>query len=784
MVSIVSPASAVGLNSSTGEPNSTLLFLALVAPFVASVFISILYKRLGDNSAYIGALSGIISFSAIVNLVGSTGTINISWIPSLGVSLEFYVDGLSLLIALLASGIGVLVFLYSRKYMEHEGSKRKYYAVLTTFMGSMIGLVFSSNLILMFLFWEFTSVCSFLLISHEQREISALKASRKALLITVGSGLLLLVGFIILGSTLGTFSLAEILSMKGVATKLASSNLYVPILLLLGVGAGAKSAQIPLHIWLPDAMEAPTPVSAFLHSATMVKAGVFLIGRFRPILMSGQEWNTFFLFTGFLTMTLGAILAFNSDKLKELLAYSTASHLGLIVAGFGFSGVLGGETASFHILNHAVFKASLFMVAGIILHEAGTQRISKLSGLGKDWPRLRVVATISGLSMAGLPLLNGFYSKELLYESAYHLAARMGGLTWFIPVLAVLGSVFTFLYSIRFISVFYGEKQNELHSVPFTMLIPPTILALTSLAIGLAPKFFTDLVVSPALETVSKEAHAMRVSVIPHLTPAFLMSIITFGLGVIAYQKRGKLRKSISYLGSFQIVRTNFYYRSLLAYSKKLSDLVTENVETGLLRTYIIWVVVVASLSGLTGYYMSGQLPAISLTAGFPVSVVLATAVAAAYAVMRSDTYISSVLTLSILGFMVSIFYLLMDAPDLVMTQLVVESLSLVIFLLVLNRIPEYTKEISFSRKYRDLLISALTGLLIFASVLYSTSKETPERLAEYYIENAIPGSGGTNVVNVILVDFRGLDTMGEITVILMAALAILMLFRMRGEKK
>lgn len=778
---IVSVAGYSALNSL--DP-SYLILIAVFSPFIASLIIATFYHRLEDYSAYIGAFSGLVSLLAIISLFGVQEIIQYSWIPSMGISLEFYIDGLSLLIATLASGIGVLVFLYSKTYMEHEDRKRKYYTALTAFMGSMIGLVFSSNLIVLFMFWEFTSICSFLLISHSQRLDSAIEASKKSLHITVGSGLLLLIGFIILGNALGTFSISRILAMESVVQTLSSQGLYLPILLLIGICAAAKSAQVPLHIWLPDAMQAPTPVSAFLHSATMVKAGVFLIGRFRPILMNGEAWNMLFITLGLVTMTAGAMLAVSAKKLKELLAYSTASHLGLIVAGLGFSSVLGGETATFHIFNHALFKASLFMVAGIILHETGTQKIKELSGLRKKWPIFGIVATVSGLSMAGIPFFNGFYSKELLFESAYHAASHAGGIFWILPVVAILGSVFTFLYSFRFISVFYGEKTVKQHKIPKLMMIPPAVLASISLIVGFFPNQFIEVIVYPALQSVASEVHGMSLHVIPHLTPSFAMSIVTIGTGFLAYRKIDFLNKKFRELSELSFISPNYYYNRGLELSGRVSDLVVENVETGLLRTYIIWVLVVVSASGLAGFAIAGSLPSIAISVGLPVAIVLATSVAAVYAVLRSDTYISSVLTLSILGFMVSIFYLLMDAPDLVMTQLVVESLSLIIFLLVLNKIPEYTKQVSFSRKYRDLVISGAAGLLVFASVLYSTSIKTPGKLAEYYIENALSGSGGTNVVNVILVDFRGLDTMGEISVIVMAGLAILMLFRMRGEEK
>lgn len=764
-------------------PDSEFVLMALFSPFIASLFIGIFYSYLEDLSAYVGAFSGLISLFAVLSLFGSKGTIHFAWIPSMGIGFEFYIDGLSLLMATLASGIGALIFIYSKPYMRHENWKRKYYTVLTAFMGSMIGLVMSSNAVLLFLFWEFTSICSFILISHSQRTQSGRYAGKKSLLITVVSGLILLLGIILLGDVAGTYSIAEMLTISDLSTELSSEGLYFPVILLLGVGAAAKSAQVPLHIWLPDAMEAPTPVSAFLHSATMVKAGVYLLARFRPVLIDGEAWNTFFITLGLLTMVCAAILAVAADQLKELLAYSTASHLGLIVAGLGFSTVLGAETSAFHILNHAVFKASLFMVAGIVLHEAGTQKIEDLSGLRERWPILAVIATVSGLSMAGFPPLNGFFSKELLFESAYHVASHSGGLLWVLPVVAVLGSVFTFLYSLRFISIFYGDLSVEINDISGSMIVSPAILAFLALSIGIFPNKFIEILVNPALESTAARGHGMSVHLPTTLKPSFLMSLLTIGMGLLFYRKEKEIHEKFSEILELRYLRANFYYDSILEVIGFLSDRAVEIVETGLLRTYVVWTLIVASVSGISGYLISTGFPNLSYSASIPVSIILVTMIGSAYAVLKSDTYISSVLTLSILGFMVSIYYLLMDAPDLVMTQLAVETLSLIIFLLVLNELPEFRKKISFNRKARDIAISILAGFTVFLSVTYSTSESTPDEVARYYVENAIPGSGGGNIVNVILVDFRGLDTMGEISVIAMAGLSVFMLFQMRRKR-
>lgn len=775
-------AASSGSTSSAGL--SKYLFAAILAPFAASIIIACFYRYLGDLSAYLGAFSGLVSLAATFQLYGANFSASYSWIPSIGASFGFYVDGLSLLIATLASGIGVLIFVYSRVYMDHGARKRKYYTVLTAFMGSMIGLVFSSNLFMLFLFWEFTSICSFLLISHKQRTLEGIYASKKSLIITVGSGMTLLAGFLILGETAGTYNMAEMLKTGNMAQMLSEKSLYLPVLGLIGLGAGAKSAQVPLHIWLPDAMEAPTPVSAFLHSATMVKAGVFLIARFRPILMPGEYWSTVFIVLGLTTMTIAAFLAVAASQLKELLAYSTASHLGLIVAGLGFSSVLGAETAVFHILNHAVFKAALFMIAGIVLHELGTQKISKLSGLRRRWPLTALAATIAGFSMAGIPPLNGFYSKELLFESSYYFATHNGGFAWLVPATAVLGSVFTFIYSFRFVSVFYGKKTIDIPDLSRLIVVPPLILAFTALIIGLAPNRVIGLIVNPALASISLNAHGMSVHLPTSLKPAFVMTLITVSLGLIGFKERKELNEYFNQVLEVRLLNANFYYHSFLELSDRSSDFAVNLTESGLLRTYAVWTLVISSLMTLAGYLISNAIPAVSINVSLPLVIVLSTALASVYAVIKADSYIAAVLTLSILGFMVSIYYLLMDAPDLVMTQLVVETLSLIIFLLVLDRLPELRKKISASRNFRDLLIAMLSGFAVFASIVYAKMSETPKEIAEYYVENALPGSGGTNVVNVILVDFRGVDTMGEISVIAMAGIAILMLFEMRGEKK
>jgi len=395
-----------------------------------------------------------------------------------------------LLFALLACGIGALIFTYSPAYMHGESGLVRYYAALLAFMGSIVGVALAADLVAIFLFWELTSLASFVLIGYYTADDSSQYAARMAMFITVGGGLFLLVGLLLLsivaGDVLGpgaAFNLAAMLEESdAMAAALRERGLFLPVLGLLAIGAGTKSAQVPLHFWLPNAMAAPTPVSAFLHSATMVKVGVYFIGRVRPMLV-GPEWLFLFATLGLTTMTVCAIMAVASTDIKELLAYSTASHLGLMVAGFGFTSVYGAETGVFHLFNHALFKAALFLVAGIVAHEAGTREIDKLGGLRHDLPVTAVITTVVALSsMAGIPPFNGFYSKELLFEAAAVEASHhhdIGLLGVLYPAVAVFGSIFTVLYSLRFLSLFFGDRPEALghvHRPPVTLLVPPAVV--------------------------------------------------------------------------------------------------------------------------------------------------------------------------------------------------------------------------------------------------------------------------------------------------------------------
>jgi multicomponent Na+:H+ antiporter subunit A len=799
------------------DPSGVALLALVVLPFAAAATTPLVYRALGERTAHYAASVAAVCFALVASQAGARGAVTFSWIPSLDVALRFYVDGLALLISLLATGVGVLIFTYSRAYMHGSDGQLRYYATLLAFMGSMLGVALAGDLIALFVFWELTSVSSFLLIGHHYRTDSSRYAARKSMLVTVAGGLFMLAGFLVLHAVAGSVEGVEsAYRLSGEGSMLANADamragleergVLVPVLLLVGVGAAAKSAQVPLQFWLPDAMEAPTPVSAFLHSATMVKAGVYLVGRTRPLLLT-EEWTLLFATLGLVTMTVTAILAVAASDIKELLAYSTASHLGLIVAGFGLANVAGAETGAFHILNHALFKAALFLVAGIVAHEAGTRAIDELGGLAGDLPWTAAVTVVAGLGMAGVPPFNGFYSKELLFEATWEVAVHDGGLWWLLPAVAVFGSVFTFMYSVRFVMLFFGEKPDELgevHSPPAAMLAPPVLLGGLAAVVGLGGVTGT---VGVHLGPLESFVEAVSVSASPagadvHFgyylptepKPAVLMSVATIVVGLGGYARFGAVRDGVRRLLATDPLRADWWYDGGVAGAESAGTRLAATVQNGLVRTYASWTLGTISALALGGYVAAGVgLPTTEALSLAPATVVvLVVAIGAGGAVARAPSHVAGVLSLSILGFMVAIFYILSNAPDLALTQLVVETLVLVIFLLVLNRLPAFYGEADTRRVVQDALLSVAVGTTMALTVLQSTAATPETDLATVLVERApvpeehgtwlVDYGGGGNVVNVILVDFRAFDTLGEISVVALAAVSVVTLVAMRSR--
>jgi len=779
-------------------PERWVVFAAVALPFVATALVAPIYRVLGDRTGYAGAAVAALSFGLVASQLGTTGTVAVSWIPSMDVAMRFRVDGLAVLFALLASGIGVCIFAYSGRYMAGKPGLPRFYAALLAFMGSILGVAFAADLLFLFLFWELTSVCSFVLIGYHTDDSESQVSARMAMIVTVGGGLCLLAAILLIAVAAelavggpASFDLAAVLADESaVRTTLEDSGLFLPVLVLVTVAAGAKSAQVPLQFWLPRAMVAPTPVSAFLHSATMVKVGVYALGRLRPLL-GGDEWLAVIATLGLATMTVGAVLAVRATDIKELLAYSTASHLGLMVAGFGFQTHYGAEAGAFHLFNHALFKAALFLVAGIIAHEAGTRRVDELGGLWRDLPVTAAITVVTALSMAGIPPLNGFYSKELLFAAAWDTAQSTGGLAWLYPAAAVFASIFTVLYSLRFLWLFFGDRPDGLGNVhrPSPLLVAPaTVLAVVTVLVTALPDLTIEFVVqdAAAATAVAGEDVAVHAELPTELSGPVVMSVIAVGVGLAAFPVYGRVREGVDAVhGASHALHPEQVYRATLRATDRTSTWLDGVVHSGLIRTYVWWVLASASALALAGYAVTGTDPTLGgLDAPIAMVVVLGIAVVAAVAVAQSDSHLTGTLTLGILGFMIAIFYILASGPDLALTQLIVETLVLLIFLLVLEQMPTFYSDIEMRVIARDAVLSAVVGATAFVSALVAapSANRGLTETAQFYVDSAVPEGGGGNIVNVILTDFRAFDTLGESVVITLAALSVLVLLTMRGR--
>lgn len=699
------------------------------------------------------------------------------WMSSLGIDLVFRLDGLGLLFALLILGIGLLIVIYARYYLAEQDCMGRFYAYLMLFMGAMLGIVLSENIIQLLIFWELTSLSSFLLISYWQDRSEARNGARMALAVTGAGGLAMLGGFILLGEIVGSYELSVILESGQI---IRDHPYHLAVLILILLGAFTKSAQFPFHFWLPNAMAAPTPVSAYLHSATMVKAGVFLLARFFPALSQAPEWAWLVGGAGLITLMIGAIFALFKHDLKGLLAYSTISHLGLITLLFGIGTPLAAVAGVFHIINHAIFKASLFMAAGIIDHEAGSRDMRKLNGMWKYMPHTALLAMVAAGAMAGVPLLNGFLSKEMFFAEAVSASTYLQ-LGWVLPALVTLSGVFAFAYSFRFIhDVFFNGEPVGLpktpHEPPRWMKVPVEMLVALCLLVGILP----TLTVEPILRIASA---GVLQTVPPHFdlaiwhgfNPALMMSIIALVGGAVVYKLRQPLFRLHDRIEPY--FQASKVYDALLNLSNRLACLITRRIDIGSLQRMVAWFVTSALVLGLVGFMVGGSplrgtaaglnLDGISLVVG------LVLIISAIGTVILHRQRLISLIVMGAVGLVVSLAFVKFSAPDLALTQLSVEIVTIVLLLLALYYLPQQQKpESSQLRRTRDLLLAVTAGS--GAGLLSWAVLTRPlDSISSYFLANSVSGGGGTNVVNVILVDFRGFDTLGEITVLALAALGI-----------
>lgn len=698
----------------------------------------------------------------------------IEWLPVLGLNLSFRLDGLSLLFASLILGIGLLIVIYAHYYLTNQDNRPKFFACLLLFMGSMLGIVTSDNLILMWFFWELTSISSFLLIGYWSHESQARRGARMSIAITGGGGLALLAGILLVGNIAGSYQLDAIFAA---ADAIRTHALYLPALLLILLGAFTKSAQFPFQFWLPHAMSAPTPVSAYLHSATMVKAGIFLMARLFPVLGGTPEWFIIVTLTGLTTMLFGAYFALFKTDLKGLLAFSTVSHLGLItmLLGLGSAGAL--LAALFHILNHATFKAALFMIAGIIDHEAGSRDLRKLSGLRKFMPYTMVLAAITAAAMAGVPFLNGFLSKEMFFVESYqqHL---FGGLSWLIPVLATVGAMLSVAYSIRFVhGVFFDKVADKLpkqpHEPPLMMRIPVIILAIMCIGVGIAPMLFVAELLQAAIAVVNPYPYIVEVQLWHGLNLALLMSALAFLGGLGIYFNREEL---LSFNRQFEHHNAKDIFAKTVKNATNFCHSLINRLETGSLQRYVAALLILTIIFVLPEIYQITQLT--GSRAQQPInSVAIVGAIMITFAALGTAAFhhhrLQALMMLSVVGLMVSLTFIHFSAPDLALTQLVVEVVSIILMILALFFMPQRVPNASSSgRVARDILIAGFIGGIVGA-INFAILTRPFASISDFFIEQAVPGGGGSNVVNVILVDFRGFDTLGEITVLAIAAAGI-----------
>lgn len=698
------------------------------------------------------------------------------WLPTLGLSFSFRLDGLSLLFALLILLIGLLVILYSRYYLKSHENVGKFYALLLCFMGSMLGIVMASNLLLMMIFWELTSLTSFLLISFWTHKQGARRGARMALAVTGGGGLALLAGILIIGNIVGSFELDAVLAA---GDQIKAHAMYPVALTLVLLGAFTKSAQFPFHFWLPHAMEAPTPISAYLHSATMVKAGVFLLARLYPALAGTEMWFYMVSFTGMATLLLGAYVAMLKHDLKGLLAYSTVSNLGLITLLFGMGTKLAAIAALFHVINHATFKASLFMAAGIVDHETGTRDMRRINGLWRYMPHTATLAMVAASSMAGVPLLNGFLSKEMFFAES--LALNLPGLWgWLPPIVAILAGIFAVAYSARFVhDVFFNGKPVDLpiyppHEPPRYMKIPVEILVFACIMVGVFPTISVGpLIYAAASATLDEAVPDYELAVFHGFNLPLMMSLIAFFGGLLMYSQR---QRFFDFHARFREIDEKAVFEAVVARCVNLANRFTGKIENGSLQRYaMLLVVAVIAMAFLPLTNLGLYIGASGLTpVDWPTAIAAGTLIVSAIitAVMHRERFFALVM-LSVVGLVVSLGFARFSAPDLAMTQLSVEVVTIVLLMLALYYMPSWTPlETATPRRIRDVAIALTAGVGMTLITLAMLTRPFSS-ISSFFLEHSKPHGGGTNVVNVILVDFRGFDTLGEISVLAIAAFGI-----------
>jgi multicomponent Na+:H+ antiporter subunit A len=773
-----------------------MLFSVLI-PLLAAIAAPWLARRLGPNSGWPLAVAPLLSAVPIVQSLplGPGGEVleRAAWLPALGVELAFRLDGLSATMGLLITGIGSLILIYAGGYLGHDRRLGRLLSTLLVFLSAMLGLVLADDLITLFVFWELTSVCSFMLVGFDHQRAEARGAALKALVVTGSGGLLLLAALVMARSAGVGLGLAP--AQAGTLSGLAAVDLrvhpfYLAILLLVVLGAATKSAQVPFHFWLPAAMAAPTPVSAFLHSATMVKAGVYLLARFHPLLGGTPEWQWTVTGFGLATMITGASMALPQRDLKRILAYSTVAVLGILTMLLGIGSELALKTVVVFLVAHALYKAALFMVAGNIDHETGSRDLTQLGGLRRVMPWTAMAGLLAALSKAGAPPMFGFIGKELLYKTKLDLET-LGGWLVIAAVLANVVLVATaLLVSVR---PFWGPRRaapKAPHEAPFSMVLGPVVLATAGLGY-LFPQAFETALGSGAASAIAGRPIVMELKLWYGLNIDALrvlaLSLVTLGAGVGVYRvARHGLASASRLLCRLAEFGPERLFERTLDGLPRAAGWLTGRLQSGMLRHYLLMTVAAAvapTLPWLLRWaWRSGSMPAAALEVFDLVLAALLACSALVTVLLRSR--LASVAALGVTGLSMALIFVLYSAPDLAMTQVMVETLSVIVLVLVFARLPRLVRRSGVAQRLRDVVVAGSLGLAMALLVLASAGVDLEHTASRYYLAASVPEAMGRNVVNVILVDFRALDTLGEITVVAVAAFGIAALIGWRFGMK
>ena len=760
-----------------------ILALSVLSIFGLSLAAPWLARRAGNAAGWILAIlpaTVTLYLTSLLPLAAADQPVafSIPWSAELGLLLSFRADGLGLLFALLIAGVGTLVVVYAGSYLKEHPDLGKFYSWLLVFMGSMLGLALADNMLLMFVFWELTSISSYMLIGFDHERETARAAARQAFLITAGGGLALLGGVLLLGQAGGTLEFSALLRQGEVVR---ASPFYLPAVLLILLAAFTKSAQFPFHFWLPNAMEAPTPVSAYLHSATMVKAGVYLLARLGPVLNGTDLWLYGVGGVGAVTMLVGGYLALLQTDLKRLLAYSTVSALGMLTLLIGLGSPHALEAAIIFLLAHSLYKGALFLVAGALDHETGTRDVTRLSGLFSAMRLTAIAGGVAAMSMAGLPPLFGFISKELTYGVALESGS------WLTAAVFFASLFFVFVAGAVGIGPFWGKRKptpTAPHEPPLGMWLGPLLLAALSLFVGIFPAFVSDSLVSPAISASIGEPSTLKLVLWHGINPAFLLSVATLVIGAGLFAARNPLRSVLSRLS--WTWGPSFLYDRALGGLDTLARGQTRLLQSGYLRFYIMTLVIVATgLVGFTLFTRDGwDFPEDVTDIRFYEVAFGVFILGAAFVATVTRSRLGTVASLGVVGYGVSLIYILFGAPDLAMTQFLIESLTVILFVLAFYHLPQFTQLSSRGSRVRDLLIALLAGGLMTALVLSATGILYYPSISDYLVRNALPLGHGRNIVNVILVDFRAFDTMGEITVLGIAAIGVYVLLKLSIDSR